>query len=76
MLRVSVMSQMALLHLGLSEASVEREKMFFYRLVKGLKLFGKTYFYTPEIEDRGAYCFCPVCHSVSHSVILPSSLIL
>ena len=58
MLRVSVVSQMALLHLGLSEASVEREKMFFYRLVKGLKLFAKTYFYTPEIEDRGAYCFC------------------
>ena len=22
------------------------------------------YFYAPEIEDRGAYCFCPVCHSV------------
>ena len=22
------------------------------------------YFYTPEIEDRGAYCFCPVCHFV------------
>ena len=21
-------------------------------------------FYAPEIEDRGAYCFCPVCHSV------------
>ena len=26
--------------------------------------------YAPEIEDRGAYCFCPVCHSV----ILSSSL--
>ena len=23
-----------------------------------------TEFYAPEIEDRGAYCFCPVCHSV------------
>ena len=22
------------------------------------------YFYAPEIEDRGAYFFCPVCHSV------------
>ena len=22
------------------------------------------HFYAPEIEDRGAYCFCPVCHSV------------
>ena len=22
-------------------------------------------FYVPEIEDRGAYCFCPVCHSVN-----------
>ena len=21
-------------------------------------------FYAPEIEDRGAFCFCPVCHSV------------
>ena len=21
-------------------------------------------FYAPEIEDRGTYCFCPVCHSV------------
>ena len=21
-------------------------------------------FYAPEVEDRGAYCFCPVCHSV------------
>ena len=21
-------------------------------------------FYAPEIEDRGAYCFCPACHSV------------
>ena len=32
------------------------------------------YFYAPEIEDRGAYCFCPVCHSVilsfCNSVIL------
>ena len=24
----------------------------------------KWHFYAPEIEDRGAYCFCPVCHSV------------
>jgi hypothetical protein len=22
------------------------------------------FFYAPEIEDQGAYCFCPVCHSV------------
>ena len=22
-----------------------------------------TYIYAPEIEDRGAYCFCLVCHS-------------
>ena len=22
------------------------------------------HFYAPEIEDRGAYCFCPVFHSV------------
>ena len=29
-----------------------------------------SYFYASEIEDRGAYCFCPVCHSV----ILSSSL--
>ena len=21
------------------------------------------FFYAPEIEDQGAYCFCPVCHS-------------
>ena len=21
-------------------------------------------FYVPEIEDRGVYSFCPVCHSV------------
>ena len=21
-------------------------------------------FYALEMEDRGAYCFCPVCHSV------------
>ena len=21
-------------------------------------------FYAPEIEDRGAYCFCSVCHSL------------
>ena len=32
------------------------------------------HFYAPEIEDRGAYCFCAVCHSVilsfCHSVIL------
>ena len=45
-----------------------------------------SFFYAPEIEDRGAYCFCPVCHSVilsfrhsvilqfCHSVILSSSL--
>ena len=36
------------------------------------------FFYAPEIEDRGAYCFCPVCHSVilsfCNSVILSSSL--
>ena len=24
----------------------------------------QNYFYAPEIEDREAYCFCPVCHSV------------
>ena len=34
----------------------------------------QAHFYAPEIEDRGAYCFCPVCHSVilsfCHSVIL------
>ena len=30
------------------------------------------YFYAPEIEDRGAYCFCPVCHSVlSETLTLP-----
>ena len=22
------------------------------------------FYYAPEIEDQGAYCFCPVCHSV------------
>ena len=22
------------------------------------------FFYAPEIQDRWAYCFCPVCHSV------------
>ena len=27
-------------------------------------LFIHINFYAPEIEDRGAYCFCPVCHSV------------
>ena len=21
-------------------------------------------YYAPEIENWGAYCFCPVCHSV------------
>ena len=26
-------------------------------------------FYAPEIEDWGAYCFCPVCHSVT---VIPS----
>ena len=37
-------------------------------------------FYAPEIEDRGAYCFCPVCHSVipsfCHSVIFSETLTL
>ena len=28
------------------------------------------YFYAPKIEDRGAYCFCPVCHSVIPSFCL------
>ena len=32
-------------------------------------------FYAPVIEDRGAYCFCPVCHSVT-SVILSETLTL
>ena len=27
-------------------------------------------FYAHEIEDWGAYCFCPVCHSVILSVTL------
>ena len=27
-------------------------------------------FYAPEIEERGAYCFCPVCHSVIFSETL------
>ena len=26
-------------------------------------------FYAPEIEDRGAYCFCPVILSFHHSVM-------
>ena len=29
------------------------------RIMMQIKLF-----YAPEIEDRGAYCCCPVCHSV------------
>ena len=28
------------------------------------------YFYAPEIKDCGAYCFCPVCHSVNLSETL------
>ena len=28
-------------------------------------------FYAPEIEDRGAYCFYPVCHSVILSFCPP-----
>ena len=36
------------------------------------------FFYAPEIEDRGVYCFCPVCHSVipsfCHSVLLSETL--
>jgi hypothetical protein len=33
-------------------------------------------FYAPEIKDRGAYCFCPVCHSVilSETLTLPITL--
>ena len=38
------------------------------------------HFYAPEIEDRGPYCFCPVCHSVillfCHSVLLSETLTL
>ena len=38
-----------------------------------------TYFcYAPELEDRGAYCFCPVCHfvilSFCNSVLLSETL--
>ena len=29
------------------------------------------YFYAPEIEDQGAYCFCPVCNSVILSFCPP-----
>ena len=29
-----------------------------------IKIFSWKTFYAPEIEDWGAYCFCPVCHSV------------
>ena len=28
-------------------------------------------FYAPKIEDRGAYCFCPVCYSVILSFCPP-----
>ena len=28
-------------------------------------------FYAPEIKDRGAYCFCPVCHTVILSFCPP-----
>ena len=37
-------------------------------------------FYAPEMEERGAYCFCPVCHyvipSFFYSVILSETLTL
>ena len=46
----------------------------FYLTFTGEINFSLFNFYAPEIEDRGAYCFCPVCHSVilsfRHSVIL------
>jgi hypothetical protein len=29
-----------------------------------VKTTSTLFFYAPEIEDQGAYCFCPVCHSV------------
>ena len=60
MLRVSVVSQMALLHMGLSDASVERQKMFFYRLVKGLKLFGKNVFLYSRDRRSGGILFLSV----------------
>ena len=40
---------------------------WYFTQVCAFKTFvsGIAYFYAPEIEDRGAYCFCPVCHSVT-----------
>ena len=35
-----------------------------------LSMVHSNHFYAPEIKDRGAYCFCPVCHSVLFSETL------
>ena len=36
----------------------------FFRRATVLQLRVPFHFYAPEIKDRGAYCFCPICHSV------------
>ena len=42
------------------------------RIKNPFSLFSVKTFYAPEIEDRGACCFCPVCHSVILSETLTS----
>jgi hypothetical protein len=56
------------------------EKIFLYwpRLLRwAMWPMGLLFFYALEIKDQGAYCFCPVCHSVlllfCHSVLLSSA---
>ena len=55
-----------------------RERMFLKTRYRQYSM--ARHFYAPEIEDRGAYCFCPVCHSVipsfCHSVLLSETLTL
>ena len=54
--------------------SGKQDKNYSKRFLEGTNMnvhsFTYVIFYAPEIEDRGAYCFGPVCHSV----ILSSSL--
>ena len=47
------------------ELSIEPNKTIYIQTIKNpLFLLLIVVFYAPVIEDRGAYCFCPVCHSV------------
>ena len=58
------------------------QKLVRWRFIIAGKIdgFSRLVFYAPEIEDRGAYCFCPVCHSVilsfCNSVLLSETLTL